>query len=33
MGTEQYESVINRNRKDPAWGLMDYVRKNILNKK
>ena len=33
MGTEQYESVMNRNRKDPAWGLMDYVRKNILNKK
>lgn len=33
MGSDEYKYVMKRNRKDPAWGLMDYVRKNILNKK
>ena len=33
MGSDEYKYVMKRNRKDPAWKLMDYVRKNILNKK
>lgn len=33
MGSDEYKYVMKRNRKDTAWGLMDYVRKNILNKK
>ena len=33
MGSDEYKYVVKRNRKEPEWGLMDYVRKNILNKK